>query len=74
MVLNRQIVCALKAMKRAKHIDVRCHYFRHYVTCQQGTVKYDPSESNSSDGFTKPLARIKFNKFLRSLGLQFTSK
>ena len=49
--------------KRSKHIDVKCHFIRSEV--QQGTVsiRYITSEENLADIFTKPVSRVRLDKF-----------
>ena len=49
--------------KRSKHIDVKYHFIRSEV--QQGTVsiRYIASEDNLADIFTKPVSRIRLDKF-----------
>ena len=53
--------------QRSKHIDIKYHFVRFEV--QNGTMDllYVPSEENHSDIFTKPLARVKFQKFSRTI-------
>ena len=49
--------------KRSKHIDVKYHFIRSEV--QQGTVsiRYIASEDNLADIFTKPVSRVRLDKF-----------
>jgi len=57
--------------RRAKHLDVRYHFIREHVTESKSIMPLDvPSHENTSDGFTKPLARIKFNKFRHDIGVR----
>jgi hypothetical protein len=58
-----------KFHSRTKHIDLRYHFIREAV--EEGKVKmnYIPSSDNPADIFTKPLAKVKFAKFVSMLGL-----
>ena len=49
--------------KRSKYIDVKFHFIRSEV--QQGTVSlsYVASEDNLADIFTKPVSRVRLDKF-----------
>ena len=49
--------------KRSKHIDVKYHFIRSEV--QQGTVsiRYITGEDNLADIFTKPVSRVRLDKF-----------
>ena len=57
--------------RKTKHIAVRYHKIREYV--EEGSVDlfYVRTDENPSDIFTKPLGRIKFELFRKSLGLIF---
>ena len=55
--------------RKAKHIDVRIHFARECVEDKTIDLEYVPSADNVSDMFTKPLGRVKFEKFRRRLGI-----
>lgn len=55
--------------ERSKHIDVSYHYIRNLEEERKISVTYIPTDEMVADGFTKPLARIQFDKFKRQLGL-----
>lgn len=55
--------------KRIKHIDVRCHFVKEKIDNGIVEVVYIKSEDQLADIFTKPLSRIKFEKFRSGLGL-----
>ena len=50
--------------QRSKHIDIRYHYVRQEV--QNGSIDLDyiPSSENIADMFTKPVSRVKMDKFM----------
>lgn len=50
-------------MKRAKHIDVRDHYFKDCITSGSARIGYKGSATNTSSGFAKPLDRTLFDMF-----------
>ena len=54
---------------RIKHMDIRYHYIREQVEDQRVTICHIPGEDNPADLFTKPLGRIKVEKFKESIGL-----
>jgi hypothetical protein len=54
---------------RSKHIDTRFHYIRQQVQDGKIAVKYVPGEDNVADIFTKPLGRIKVEKFRKMLNI-----
>ena len=58
--------------RRNKHIDVRFHYTRQVV--QEGSLKpeYCSTEDMVADMLTKPLGRIKLQKFRKAAGLKET--
>ncbi|KAJ2934251.1 hypothetical protein H1R20_g2855, partial [Candolleomyces eurysporus] len=56
---------------RTKHIDVRYHLIRQYVENEDVSLFYIPTDDNPADIFTKPLGRVKFELFRKSLGLVF---
>ena len=54
---------------RIKHMDIRYHYIWEQVEDQRVTICHIPGEDNPADLFTKPLGRIKVEKFKESIGL-----
>ena len=50
-------------------MDIRHHYIWEQVEDQQVTICHIPGEDNPADLFTKPLGRIKVEKFKESIGL-----
>ena len=55
---------------RTKHIDIRYHFIREAVEDGKILVKYIPTDDNTADIFTKPLAKQKFRHFVELLGLR----
>jgi len=55
---------------RTKHIDIRYHFIREAVEDKKIEVIYIPTDDNTSDIFTKPLAKLKFRRFVEMLGLR----
>ena len=53
-----------------KHIDICYHFIREAVEDKKIAVKYIPTDDNTADIFTKPLAKPKFHHFVKLLGLQ----
>jgi hypothetical protein len=54
---------------RTKHIDVHFHFIRQTVAHGHINIIYCPTDDMIADTFTKPLARVKFEKFRRLLGV-----
>ena len=52
---------------RTKHVELRYHLVRDYVTRNLMKFQYIPTEDNISDIFTKPLEKTIFQKHLNSL-------
>jgi hypothetical protein len=57
------------AQGRAKHIDICYHFLRDKIESQEIAVSHYPGEDNLADIFTKALARFKFDKFRKMLGM-----
>ena len=57
--------------RRSKHIDVCYHYIRELVEEKKIDLKYIPGSENPADMFTKNLGPQLFEKFRRTLGLEF---
>ena len=50
--------------KRTKHIDIRYHFIRSEVQSGIVNIMYVPSASNIADMFTKPVNKVKLEKFI----------
>ena len=55
---------------RTKHIDVRFHFVRDAVLREEIVLSYCPTDQNTADVLTKPLAEDKVLKFRRAMGLR----
>lgn len=55
---------------RSKHIDIRYHFQRQEVEAGSCQFRYIPTAGQAADGFTKPLARVAFGRFVQQLGLR----
>ena len=55
--------------ERSKHIDVCYHYIRDLVEKGKLSIVYVPTSEMPADGFTKPLARVAFERFKGFLGV-----
>jgi hypothetical protein len=55
--------------KRSKHIDIRYHYVRDIA--ERGIIEIIGIDSKdmAADGFTKPLAKQQFHRFLEQIGV-----
>lgn len=60
------------AHSRAKHIDIVFHHIRELVERKLIELEYLKTDSMIADGLTKPLGRIKYNRFVQTLGLSDT--
>jgi len=56
--------------ERSKHIDVAYHHVRDLHTKNQIRVSFVPSQDMIADGFTKPLPKQSFKRFVDQLGLK----
>ena len=54
---------------RMKHIDIKYHFLRDEVQKETLKVKYVSTDDQIADIFTKPLQRMKFNKFKSMLNV-----
>ena len=52
---------------RSKHIDIKYHFLRDEIENNALEIQYVPTEDNVADVFTKPMSKIKFQKFKSSL-------
>lgn len=55
--------------ERSKHIDVRYHFIREMVNLKQLDLVYCPTTDMIADALTKPLERVKLEKFRSMMGL-----
>ena len=58
-----------KFHSRTKHIDLRYHFVREAVEDGKIKITYIPTDENVADIFTKALAKLKFVRFVKMLGL-----
>lgn len=56
--------------KRTKHIDVKFHFIREKYRAKLFNVKEIPTNEQTADIFTKPLCRVKFEKFREMMGIK----
>jgi hypothetical protein len=54
--------------ERTKHINVKYHYIRNLINSGIIDVIYINTEEQKADGFTKPLEKVKYKKFLNQIG------
>ena len=52
--------------QRSKHIDIKYHFIRLEIQIGNINLQYVPTDCNVADIFTKPVTKIKLEKF-RSL-------
>ena len=66
-----KMVYSDRTEKRSKHIDTKFNFVKDLA--RNGTIKltYCPTENMIADILTKPLQRIKLEKFRQDLGLKF---
>lgn len=55
--------------KRLKHVDIKYHFVRNKVLCNEIDVKYIPTNEQLADVFTKPLVKQKLDIFCKMLNL-----
>ena len=48
---------------RSKHIDIRFHFIRNEIENNSLAILYVPTDDNVSDVFTKPMSKVKLQKF-----------
>jgi hypothetical protein len=69
---NQAAIAILKsdvASRRTKHIDIAYHFAREAVQAGQVSFQYIRTDEMIADIFTKPLGRIKLEKFRKLLGV-----
>ncbi|KAI1004161.1 hypothetical protein K3495_g4052 [Podosphaera aphanis] len=54
---------------RSKHIDISYHFVRDLHENKKIDLKYVPTTDMAADGFSKPLAKQQFNKWMRQIGM-----
>lgn len=55
--------------QRTKHIDIQHHYIREEVDAKRIKLSYVPTAKMVADSLTKPLLSVKFNTFIKQLGM-----
>ena len=69
---NQKVITLIKNFehhRRTKHIDVKYHWIREAVKDEIIEFKYISTENMIADSLTKPLRAVKFNRFLKMLGM-----
>ncbi|EKD16066.1 copia-type reverse transcriptase-like protein [Drepanopeziza brunnea f. sp. 'multigermtubi' MB_m1] len=54
--------------ERSKHIDIAYHYVRDLVDQRKSSLSYIPTAEMAADGFSKPLPKVLFQRFVRMIG------
>ena len=54
---------------RTKHIEIRHHFLRDYVSRNEISITYVNTENQLADIFTKPLSRERFETLRLKLGI-----
>lgn len=55
--------------ERSKHVDICYHFIRDLAEKGHLRVDYIPTDEMIADGMTKPLQRVKFERFKEQMGL-----
>ena len=58
-----------KYHSRTKHIDIKYHFIREKIDNMEIALKYCPAEEMIADTLTKPLGKIKFQRFRGLMGV-----
>lgn len=58
-----------KHHERTKHIDIKYHYIRESIQARHVDLEHVPTEEQTADILTKPLARTLFEKHRRGMGV-----
>ena len=69
---NQEVITLIKNSEHhrcTKHIDLKYHWIKETVKNGIIEFKYISTDDMAADGLTKPLRAIKFNRFLRMLGM-----
>lgn len=56
--------------ERSKHIDICYHFIRDLAEQRRLRVDFIPTDEMIADGMTKPLQRVKFERFKEQMGMQ----
>ena len=59
----------LKFSKKTKHIAIRYHYIRELVDKDIIRIEYIPTTEIIADALTKPVGRVKFDAFIKGMGM-----
>lgn len=59
-----------KFSKKTKHVEIKYHFSKDLWKTGKIHFKYCPTDQNVADILTKPLAAMKFGKFVELIGLQ----
>jgi ribosome maturation protein Sdo1 len=54
---------------RTKHVEIKTHYISDMIKEGKIDIQYLKSENQLADTLTKPLGKIKFQKFRKGLGV-----
>ena len=49
--------------QRSKHIDIKYHFIRSEINSGIISLEYTPTDMNVADIFTKPMTKVKLDKF-----------
>lgn len=77
MLIREDNMQAIKLAKnpvisdRSKYIDIKWHFVREKIAEKRIQIEYIPTEDQLADIFTKPLGKIKHEKFTTLLGLRY---
>lgn len=66
----RKMIRGASKSNRTKHINVRYHFIRDFINDETISCEYCPTEEMTADLLTKPLKRIKLEKFRNDLGIK----
>ena len=55
--------------QRSKHIDIKYHFVRSELQNNVIQLEYIPSECNVADVFTKPVSRVRLDRFVNIMGM-----
>ena len=69
---NQGVIALCKNPKyhsRTKHIDIKYHFIREKIRSSEIVLKYCSTEDMIADAFTKPLGKVKFQRFKDLMGV-----
>ncbi len=55
--------------ERSKHIDIAYHFIRDLQERKRASVTYVPTAEMAADGFSKPLPKKIFQRFMSQIGM-----